>query len=918
MLKFSDLSVDMKSYENSLDSYMKLFPGSYLPLLVMYLTREGLLKYESDVDENDPRVIALVTKDEFSEFIRTNESIRDLLNIELPEDESGINDFFSNIRKKGYDLSVVNPILLLKVLKINNNVAIVVDMDDNSDLRKAIDIINKYEPVKHERAAIWFFLFMIMQNTSTIYSKEYYQNTSIEDKMSVAEWAVEFDRVLKKIQDYSGDKIWMQPKELTKLILTKYHGGSIYNPFAGLASYATQLHMPCGESTYSFYINKGIGDFYYGEEIDELTWAIGKLRLLALYSDSENYDLGDSSDWRGGEANNVISTPPFGLKIINENGKSEYADHYVVRRGMDMVADDGLVACVVPLSFLSRKDTEDVRKIMVEYKWLEAIVYLPNNTFSYSKIRTAVLFIRKKMHNSVIFADGTTSFRKGKFNIIDDEVVANLLLERDYDPTFPYYDSDCRMEEALPKSLYNKLRTIVYFDDIKKNDYDLSPGEYFSDIIPELEGFHLLKLKSLIKGSSKNADEKGEGMIIMPSMLSMDPFTPIIDNDLKKGYYDRSYNVISEDVLLVSATSNLRPTLFKYNGGKVAYRRDVLHAVCIDSSKILSEYLVLELTKDYVANQLRLKYKGDSISRLSLDDFLSIYIQVPEIQSQALNIEKGIVEDQKILHFAKIEKELSTLKDKQHNDYVRMLRQRKHRIQQVMNEFAPAFALLNKCRINNGGVLHDSDVVAARTGETVEGYFTKLDNIVSKVEELVTNLVDKDHWEAPSVIDIDDFVARIPDTHLSDKYEFQLLSEISTVVEGEDDDAEPELPRIVSINNNDLSTIFDNIIANAVKWGFTDGTRRDYKIRIEVSDLLHVDIPAVSIRISNNGDAIHPSVDRKRFFEWGYGSGSGIGTWQLKDIVEHYGGTIELNEYPEDSSGFVTEYEIILPIKTDE
>ena len=68
------------------------------------------------------------------------------------------------------------------------------------------------------------------------------------------------------------------------------------------------------------------------------------------------------------------------------------------------------------------------------------------------------------------------------------------------------------------------------------------------------------------------------------------------------------------------------------------------------------------------------------------------------------------------------------------------------------------------------------------------------------------------------------------------------------------------------------------------------------------------------ICVSNNGTPIHPSVDRKRFFDWGYGSGTGIGTWQLKDIVEHYGGTIRLNEYSEEISEFQTEYEIVLPL----
>jgi signal transduction histidine kinase len=611
----------------------------------------------------------------------------------------------------------------------------------------------------------------------------------------------------------------------------------------------------------------------------------------------------------------VISTPPFGLKITNERGELEFADHYVIRRGMDMVVDGGLVACVVPLSFLSRKDTEDIRKTMVDNKWLEAIVYLPENIFAFSKIRTAILFIRKEKHNRVIFADGTTSvYKRNKVNIIDDELIANLLVKAEYNPEFAIFDSGFRMVDELPLSLYKKLRSDVFFDRIQENDYNLAPGDYFTDIIPKIEGFHHLQLKRLVKSTAKTASEKGEGKIIKPSMLSSDPFTPLTEEGLELGGYDKPYNIISEDALLVSAFSNLRPTLFRYNGGKVAYRRDLLHAIYIDSNKILPEYLLLELTKGYVADQLRLKYKGDAISRLSLDDFLSIYIQVPNFKSQ----EKEIYEDQKILHFAKIEKELSVLKDKQHDDYVKMLRQRKHRIQQVMNEFAPAFSLLDKCREKNGGILRDDDIVAARTGETVSSYFNKLHHILNKVENLVTFLVDKEHWESPTIINIDSFVDNIPQHHLSDKFDIQTLHDHDIYIEEEGETVDLNNDRFININEDDLAIIFDNIIANASKWGFTDSIRRDYRIRIDVSDTSIDGKSAVRICISNNGNPIHQSVDRKRLFEWGYGSGTGIGTWQLKDIVEHYGGTIKLNENPEETSGFVTEYEIILPLAYEE
>ena len=923
MLKFADLSVDYKSYENSFDSLMKLIPGSYYPLLIMYLAHKGLLKIETDFDEKDP--CTLVSVDGKTLYVFFGEELQNNVIQKSPEfnEEYDIETAWRKLGEsivKDRDVYVMMPFInLLPMIMAGKSVALVADVPEGDQVLDLISILGIKNPEPNTSAALLFFSIMLM---AKFYEIDYDQTLSEEEiadvkRLDISMWAEEFENAMNKIMSYSNNKEWMQPKELTKLILTQYRfGGSIYNPFAGVASYAVQLHMPCGEDPYHFIIKDSIGDYYYGEEINELTWAIGKLRLMALFSDSQNYNIGDSSKWREGEANNVISTPPFGLKITNEKGEQEFADHFVIRRGMDMVADGGLVACVVPLSFLSRKDTEDVRKTMVDNKWLEAIVYLPENIIPYSKIRTAILFIRKEEHNKVILADGTTSgYKRDKIKTIDDELIANLLLEGNYDPDFPLYDHEgFRMADDLPLSLYNKLRSIVFFDKIQENEYNLAPGDYFSNIIPEIEGFHPIQLKSLVKGCAEKASAKGEGKIIKPSMLSRDLFTPLTEDDLEVGNYDRLYNIVSENVLLVSALNNLKPTLFKYNGGKVAFRRDLIHAVCIDPNKILPEYLLLELTKDYVADQLRLKYKGDAMGRLPLDDFLSIYIQVPNYQDQA----KEIYEDQKILHFAKIEKELSALKDKKHDEYVKMLRQRKHRIQQVMNEFAPAFAMLNKFRVKNGGVLHDSDIVASRTGETVEGYFTKLENIVTKVEDLVTNLVDKDHWEPSIMVNVDKFVDSIPQLHLSDKYDIQTLHDHDVYIEEEGETVDLNEDRFININEDDLAILFDNIIANASKWGFVDPIRRDYRIRIDVSDASINGKSAVRICISNNGNPIHLSVDRKRFFEWGYGSGTGIGTWQLKDIVDHYGGTIKLNEYPDEISGFQTEYEIILPLAFDD
>lgn len=916
MLKFKDLSIDKKSYENSLNSFMKLYPNSYMPLLIMYLSREGLIKIEYDVDENDPRMLLSVTGAELAEFLNIDKIPEKRASESL--DDNVISELDQTIQQlsKDYDFSIFSSYLkLCSLCADSGKIAMLIDVPNDSDILKVKDIILRHGPIMEGKPALLYFYQMICDWTTSHHDKEYELDSRFGLEFCRDKWTKDFDKIIDAIQNFSGDRLWMQPKELTQLILTKFRGGSIYNPFAGIASYAVQLHIEFGEPGINYNPNLGVGDHYYAEEIDELTWAIGKLRLLAYDSDSANYNLGDSTEWRGGIVNNVISTPPFGYRIINESGEKELAEHFVIRRGLDILADNGLLACVVPLSFLYRKDSYDVRKTIIDNKWLESVVYLPEKVFSSTSIRTAILFIRKTQNDKVLFVDGGTSFtKKGRVNKLDHEVIANLMFE-DYSESFALYDSDGRMDQMLSERLYNKLRVYDRVESIKENGYNLLAGPYFAKTIEPVDGFELIPLVSVIKGYAERLRGKWMGRVVSPKMLSMDPFKPLFEDDIEYGEIERSFNVISRDALLVSTVGSLRPTLFKSNhsSDNSAFRDGLLYAMYIDEAKILPGYVVAELTKDYVTDQVRRLSEDNLMNRISLRNFLSILIQVPEVsrQSMALAQEKEVVDQQSLIYYAKIEKELSALKDKQHEQYVKNLRQRKHRLQQVMNEFAPAFSLLDKCRKKNGGKLSDDDVVASRTGETVEDYFEKLGSIVSKVEDLITNLVEKENWGTPERIDMDSYVDAVPHSHLSDKYEMQIMHE-----EGVDEDEEESgvsNARMVMVNKDDLGAIFDNIIANASKWGFTEDLRRDYRIRITVSDTQIKNERAVKICISNNGTPIHESVDRSRLFEWGYGSGSGIGGSQLKEIVEHYGGSIQLNEYPDDPAGFCTEFEIVLP-----
>ena len=928
MLKFSDLSVDFKSYDNSLNSYMKLFPGSYTPLLIMYLAHKGLLKLVYEFEENDPRILVSVDGKALHDFFGDGimkELIQDS-NVWKQKDLT-FDEAFNLLNMailKDRDIYVMLPFVhLWPFIIAGKPIALIADVSKDDQLSDLINCIVSSDDSSDSPAALLFFSVMLMKKYEPLSeANEEAEEDSPEvradkNRFDFELWIENFEYTLDKILSYASEKHWSQPKELSRVVLTQYKGGSIYNPFAGLASYATQLLVEPGYPTQCIPSNS-IGDYYYGEEINDLAWAIGKLRLLAYNADSQNYDSGDSTEWRGGTVNNVLCTPPFGLYIQNEDGKKEFAESFVIRRGLDMLADEGLLACVVPQSFLYRIDSENLRKRIVESGWLESIVYLPEKLFENTEIRTAIIFIRKSEHKSVNLINATNAAYKknSRLNILDEEMVANLLCHSSY-PSFFTYDSRGIMEDELPESKFERLRICVSNSNIVKLNYDLSPGKYFLNSVSASEGCKLISLRDIVSGIPEKVGSEGTGKVIRPSSLSKDVFTPLHSVDLSLANYKAHFKVVDHDAILFSPLSANHPTLFKCTDGDRAYIDPTkIGAVYLNTKSILPEYVIVELEKPYVREQIELLSRGGALPRIMVEDFLLVRIQIPNSRTQALSLERESYDNAKALHFSKINEELVALKDKQHSDYVKMLRQRKHRIQQLMNEFAPAFALLDKCRVKNDGVLHNDDVVATRTGETVESYFNKMNAIVGKIETLVTNLVDKDYWDAPSSLNIDSYVHQIPSAHISDKYGFKIIFSEN----GTSNEEEAILPegRNVEINENDISIVFDNIIANAAKWGFTDETRKDYRIRIEVSDGMIDNRKAARIIISNNGEPIHPSVDRKRFFEWGYGSGTGIGTWQLKDIVEHYGGSIQLNEYPDDVAGFCTEYEIVLPLISNE
>ena len=213
-----------------------------------------------------------------------------------------------------------------------------------------------------------------------------------------------FDDLLFKLADnqgkYSGE--FLLPNEISKFVMELAEipsQASVFNPFAGLASFAIYLKN---------------NERYYGQEIASSTWALGMLRLMRQHKYAQiDYRVEDSiNNWP--DFNNfdlVISNPPFNHKIDSHiahhfGRKRMNAETYVIKKGLEAINFDGKVACVISQGLLFRGgDEQKLRQYLVEDGLIETIVSLPGGMLKHTGIPICVMILtRKKKSDGIIFS----------------------------------------------------------------------------------------------------------------------------------------------------------------------------------------------------------------------------------------------------------------------------------------------------------------------------------------------------------------------------------------------------------------------------------------------------------------------------------------------------------------------------------
>lgn len=703
-----------------------------------------------------------------------------------------------------------------------------------------------------------------------------------------------FDTLIYKLSDaqgkYTGE--YIQPLEITRFIMNLANltsNDTVYNPFAGLASFATFLNP---------------SQRYYGQEINHKTWALGYLRLLAHNLEHFDYTLEDSiENWnRFSEFDLIVCNPPFNLKANNRpfNHHNFSLESMIIENSLQQLNHRGELICVFPQSFLFKKNNRDFefKKYLIENNLINTIIGLPTGIFKHTAIGTCIVIINKKkvLKNKIRLIDATT-FVNSKSNNRDK-----------------IFDDLSLIEQIENKN--KKHIRLVEKETIIENDYNLLVSRYF--IEDNFKGVQLKDISSFIRGARSEKDKIGKIVKIKNLKDDIVSFSLDIDTVEEREIPGLGIRKIEQDCLLVALRwRTLKPTYFNYKGEPIYISNDIL-AIKIDKKLININYLINELHADYVLNQINSLRLNSFIPTLRREDFFLLKIKMLSIDEQNKKYIKEADQYLKNIILESIQvndKTLINVEDE--NSFLRHqiagtlknVRGAYKFIQQILEEkVKPEFPEIYNLKANEA------------LNSTLKTYLDIVERDLNSITKSVNQVGDK--------IELMDLKVEYFNLleFMNDYYDVLLIRgknhyNVSLFL---DEDAIKEDGFTGVMINGDKDIIrkmLDNIIENAVKHAFTNSINEDFKNNLKIELLYDFKEFNVQINISNTGTPLPKGLSldavTRRGSSSGDNAGDGIGLWYVNEVMKIHNGNFNFTDETgsdENDGVFVTTMELTFPI----
>lgn len=410
-------------------------------------------------------------------------------------------------------------------------------------------------------------------------------------------------------------------------------GEKIFNPFAGPASFASQL--PSGTE-------------YLGQEINRSVWILGKLCNIAHRSPTHfDYRCEDTiRHWPEDKRFDVIlSNPPFNARITSEQSRyrNKTSDEFVLSEGPNLLVSGGRMVLVLPMNFLFAGGRISlIRQELLDNNRITDVITLPGGLYAATPISVAVVVI------------GLPRSAESMIRMVD---------ATDYASGQSYRDRSLDTSRLLKDLKYGGETAAIRFvsrQDVEQQDNILHPLRYLGE---EVEGEMLSSILMSLNGERAQLPDGVAGIRIADLRpeddLSVD--LPLNDEGRSNRSQRRSPSVraVASSCLLVALSGrNLRPTLFRYTGTQI-YLTPGVKAFTFDESRIDPEYLIQELRKPFVIDQVNRYRSGTSIDSIRSRDFLRIKINLPELRDQRVKMQALREVAEQIAHLKTAQSEIA-------------------------------------------------------------------------------------------------------------------------------------------------------------------------------------------------------------------------------------------------------------------
>ncbi|MCP9767916.1 hypothetical protein EGI22_08325 [Lacihabitans sp. LS3-19] len=693
-----------------------------------------------------------------------------------------------------------------------------------------------------------------------------------------------FDSVLYRITQsqgrYAGE--FIQPVELSRFmcdLADLKKNAKVFNPFAGLASFGVYLDQ---------------GQDYFGQELNQKTWALGALRLMAYDRPGSSKYVCDDSILHWPETADgfdlIISHPPFGSNFGNQyrsiDSDFRSIEQFLFEKGVHSLKKDGKLIALIPQGFLFRGMYEQrLREFLIEEDLIDTIVSMPSGLLLNSGIPLTLLVISKKkqLPGKVKFVDAKNFIiaKSTREKVLDDFALNSFL------------QNDKTNEDVIQ---------IVDNWQIKANDYNLNVPRYFQK---KIDGIKLGEILEYIRGQRGNLPKTGKLTRIRDLKDDKVDFTLDVPRMEETELRRPDIHLLDESCLLLAIRwRTLKPTLFEFKGEPIFRGQDIL-SFKVNESRADKAYLINELHADYVQEQLESYRLGASVMPfIRRDDLMEVVIKLPSIEEQRAKVQgiyelsdkiKSLQEERNALAHGKSIKQFNEFASLKHT----LGRPRQNildwsdNLLDFLNKKKEGFEALNKAFSE----FYDIDIISALRE-------IKRDvNFITDVLEKGENgfVLSEYQKQIIALSDINSIINELSNNGFNFKIKKLLLK------------SEKLKERGINANKTLFKTLLDNILTNANKYAF-DKKATGNEVIIELTE---VD-DSLSMEIRNNGKPFPKNFDREKFITKystaDSSNGSGLGGYDIHRIASDFNNPdwiLSLNEDP----FFLVKFKFQFPIK---